>query len=95
MVTLVYSQKGPPSWLADAQLIDEVHHLTGIAVKNRFVYITPTAVQRHDGYECYSSRLMRYDLITMKQRVPCSGECHCTVKATAPSIDSDGNQLLS
>lgn len=33
MATLVYSQKGPPSWLAEAHLVDEMHHLVVIAVQ--------------------------------------------------------------
>lgn len=37
MGTLVYSQKGPPSWLTVTQLIDEVHHLVVIAVHGSHV----------------------------------------------------------
>lgn len=37
VATLVYLQKGPPSWLTNAQLVDEVHHLIVIAVKDSLV----------------------------------------------------------
>lgn len=49
MVTLVYSQKGPPSWLPDAQLLDEVHHLIVIAIKESLVALVCSDAAMRDN----------------------------------------------
>jgi hypothetical protein len=65
IATLVYSHKGPPSWLAETRLIDEVHHLVVIAVQESRVALacSDTAMRDHLAKSLKSATLLSGDKV--------------------------------